>query len=187
MQSDQRPVEYFQTYSAAGELLDLVPRDQVHAEGLWHCSAHVLLFNSADELLLQRRSRDKDLYPNCWDYSAGEHLMPGETFSQGAGRGLLEELGLQVEALVKMGEVKKETWSGSGFTDCSIFQGFVARANGNVVFALDEVAEVRWIAISQLRKLLESETQTFTPWSVPHLVNSQIALDSLLEFESAAE
>ena len=71
MQSDERAVEYFQTYSDAGEPLELVPRDQVHAQGLWHCSAHVLLFNSVGELLLQRRSKNKDLYPNCWDYSVG--------------------------------------------------------------------------------------------------------------------
>ena len=187
MQSDERAVEYFQTYSGTGEPLSLVSRDQVHAQGLWHCSAHVLLFNSADKLLLQRRSKDKDLYPNCWDYSVGEHLMPGETFRQGVERGLLEELGLRVKTLVSWGEVKQETWSGSGFIDCSIFQGFVARANDNVVFASDEVAQVCWVALSELHKLLAAEAESCTPWSVPHLANSQLALKKVSEFESSAE
>ena len=187
MQSDERAVEYFQTYSDAGEPLGLVPRDQVHAQGLWHCSAHVLLFNSVGELLLQRRSKDKDLYPNCWDYSVGEHLMPGETFRQGVERGLYEELGLRVKTLVSWGEVKRETWSGAGFKDCSIFQGFVARTNGNVAFASDEVAQVSWVALPELHKLLETEAESFTPWSVPHLANSQLALEKLLGFDSAAE
>ncbi len=180
-------VEYFQTYSDAGEPLGLVPRYQVHAQGLWHCSAYVLLFNSADELLLQRRSKDKDLYPNCWDYSVGEHLMPGETFRQGVERGLLEELGLQVKALVSWGEVKRATWSGSGFIDCSIFQGFVARANGNVTYTLDEVAQVSWVAKAKLQKLLAAEAEIFTPWSLPHLAASQAALEKLLAFEATAE
>ena len=179
--------EYFQTYSDAGEPRDLVPRNQVHALGLWHCSAHVLLFNAEDELLLQRRSKDKDLYPNCWDYSVGEHLVPGETFRQGVKRGLLEELGLQVNTLVSWGEVKRETWSGIGFIDCSIFQGFVARANGDVAIMRGEVAQVKWVSLSELSKLLESEVDLFTPWSLPHLANSQVGLEVLLEFESAAE
>ena len=180
-------VEYFQTYSDAGELRDLVPRNQVHALGLWHCSAHVLLFNAEDELLLQRRSKDKDLYPNCWDYSVGEHLVPGETFRQGVERGLLEELGLQVNTLVSWGEVKRETWSGIGFIDRSIFQGFVARANGDLAIMGGEVAQVKWVSLSELSKLLESEVAFFTPWSIPHLANSQVALEMLVEFESAAE
>ena len=187
MQSNDEAVEFFQTYSDAGEPLGLLSRDQVHTQGLWHCSAHVLLFNSADELLLQCRSKDKDLYPNCWDYSVGEHLLPKETFRQGVERGLLEELGLRVKTLVSWGDVKRATWTGVGFKDCSIFQGFVARTNANIAFASDEVAQVRWVALPELFNLLESTVDLFTPWSVPHLANSQMALEKLWAFESAAE
>lgn len=187
MQSNDEAVEFFQTYSDAGEPLGLLSRDQVHTQGLWHCSAHVLLFNSADELLLQCRSKDKDLYPNCWDYSVGEHLRPNETFRQGVERGLLEELGLRVKTLVCLGDVMRATWSGTDFKDCSIFQGFVARANANIAFASEEVAQVRWVALPELGNLLESTVDLFTPWSVPHLANSQMALDKLRAFETAEE
>jgi isopentenyl-diphosphate delta-isomerase len=187
MQSGETKVEYFQTYNDAGESLGLVPRNQVHAQGLWHCSAHVLLFNMAGELLLQRRAEDKDLYPGCWDYSVGEHLMPGETFRQGVERGLHEELGLQINVIVSLGEIKKETWSGAGFIDRSIFQGFVARVSGSIVISRSEVAQVKWVSPSELTRLIETEAELFTPWSLPHLVNGQVALDRLLDFESTAE
>jgi isopentenyldiphosphate isomerase len=182
VQFSEPAIEYFQTYSDAGAPLGLMPRDQVHAQGLWHCSAYVLLFNDADELLLQLRAEDKDLYPSYWDYSVGEHLKPGETYEQGAMRGLLEELGIEVDVLVSLGDIEKASWSGPGFKDCSIFRGFAARSNNPIRSESEEISQVRWIASPELGKLLKGEVDVFTPWSLPHLANSQRALAALSKF-----
>ena len=59
--------------------LGTAPRSRVHAEGLWHKSAQVFLFDgSGPRLYLQRRVDDKDVCPGLWDQSAAEHLKPGE-------------------------------------------------------------------------------------------------------------
>jgi isopentenyl-diphosphate delta-isomerase len=179
--------EYFPTYDDAGNPLGVVTRGQVHTQGLWHCSAHVLLFNTDDELLLQRRGEHKDLYPNCWDYSVGEHLKVGESYQQGARRGLQEELGLEGVTLVSVSGVEKATWSGANFIDRSMFQGFTARAKRALDVANDEVAEVKWIGLSELTKLLIQREELFTPWSLPHLANAQSVLEKLSQFEAVAE
>ncbi len=87
--------ELFPTYSATGAAGPLVPRAQVHQQGLWHKAAQVLVFYPNGALLMQQRSASKDLYAQLWDYSVGEHLQPGESYAQAAARGLAEELGLR--------------------------------------------------------------------------------------------
>jgi isopentenyldiphosphate isomerase len=185
MSLSDEAVEYFQTYDDSGDALGLVARDQVHAQGLWHCSAHVLLFNDTDKLLLQRRSSDKDLFADCWDYSVGEHLLPGETFEQGMRRGLVEELGVEEVVLVKIDKAQKARWSGSGFVDSSIFQSFAGRAISQVVCNECEVAQVQWLALADIHILIDRQPEIFTPWSLPHLANAQDFLNSLSELEAS--
>ncbi|MCR9277645.1 MAG: NUDIX domain-containing protein [Pseudomonadaceae bacterium] len=87
-------IELFETWDEDGTSTGLVPRDEVHRTGLLHRSCYVMLTTSDGELIVQQRSTQKDLYPDCWDYTVGEHLLPGEAFIDGARRGLLEELGI---------------------------------------------------------------------------------------------
>lgn len=87
------------------ELLDIVDNNDVvigqatRAEchtntALIHRAAHVLVFNSSGELLLQKRSADKDIQPDKWDSSVGGHLAQGESYLAAAYREMAEELGL---------------------------------------------------------------------------------------------
>lgn len=98
--------EQFETFDDTGEPMGLVPRSRVHREGLWHRAVHVYLFRSDGRLLLQRRQRDKDICPGAWDLSAAEHLKPGETFRQGAIRGLQEELNVKGVELTPLGDIR---------------------------------------------------------------------------------
>jgi isopentenyldiphosphate isomerase len=46
--------------------------------GLFHRVAHVLVYNSAGELLIQKRMPNKDIEGSKWDLSCAEHVQPGE-------------------------------------------------------------------------------------------------------------
>jgi len=90
------------------ELLDIVDeqdqvvgqasRAEIHAKGLAHRACHMLLFNSAGQLFLQKRSMLKDEAPGLWDSSAAGHVDAGELYIDCAVRELEEELGLKVDA-----------------------------------------------------------------------------------------
>mmetsp|Transcript_4987 Transcript_4987/g.21549 ORF Transcript_4987/g.21549 Transcript_4987/m.21549 type:complete len:152 (-) Transcript_4987:1841-2296(-) len=90
---------------AETELLDVVDefnnvlrqelRGVVHAQGLLHRAVHVVVFNSTEQVLLQKRSAMKKLGPNCWDLSCAEHLVVGESYEKAAVRGLSEELNIK--------------------------------------------------------------------------------------------
>ena len=68
---------------------------EVH-EGERLLVVHALVLNSRNELLIQRRSPNKDRYPGCWDVSSGGFVQSGENSAAAAIRELREETGLEV-------------------------------------------------------------------------------------------
>ena len=87
--------EAFAVVDANDRVVGASPRATVHANNLLHRAVHILLFNDAGELFLQKRSRLKDRHPNVWDSSAAGHVDVGEEYDQAAERELTEELGVR--------------------------------------------------------------------------------------------
>ena len=158
--------EHFEIFTEAGELLGTAPRSQVHAEGLWHKSAQVFLFDSEGRLYLQRRADDKDVCPGMWDQSAAEHLTPGETYLQGARRGLAEELGISGVELTPLGEpfAGRLDQDELGIHDYELQQAFTGIWDGPVQPDPAEVAEVRSISLAALARWVQASAEDFTPW-----------------------
>ena len=79
---------------------EIKPRALVHRDGDLHGASHVFLARlrgGRAELLLQKRSAQKDSFPGLYDISAAGHLDPGEDFAAAARRELAEELGVTGE------------------------------------------------------------------------------------------
>jgi len=68
-------------------------RAEVHRDGDWHRAFHLWVMHPDGSVLLQRRSRSKDLAPGRVDVSVAGHVRPGETWID-ALREADEELGL---------------------------------------------------------------------------------------------
>lgn len=87
--------EIFDVCDAQDRVIGQAPRGEVHARRLLHRAVHIWVFNSRGDLLLHRRSAQKDEYPLCYTSSASGHLAAGEDYGVAAVRELQEELGLQ--------------------------------------------------------------------------------------------
>jgi isopentenyl-diphosphate delta-isomerase type 1 len=162
-------LELFETYDAQQQPLGLMPRDEVHAKGLWHRSSQVFVFDRRQRLLIQQRAANKDLYADLWDYSVGEHLQPGETFIDGAYRGLQEELGITNVSLAKLGGERWMSFSGKNYTDCEIQQAFSCTYDGPLTVDTVEVQTTRYIEMASLQQWIEESPQSFTPWLLADL------------------
>lgn len=80
-----------------GIIIGKKSKKEAHKDGSWHQAAHVWIYNSKGELLLQLRARDKDNYPGMWDISAAGHIALGENPDDCALREIYEEIGLKAK------------------------------------------------------------------------------------------
>jgi isopentenyl-diphosphate delta-isomerase len=158
--------EPFEIFTFTGRPIGIRRRGDVHRSGDWHRAANVLLFDRLGRLYLQRRAADKDLWPDAWDVSVGEHLKPGETFVDGARRGLAEELGVSGVALTPLGDIVHATVAlpADDVLDNELQQSFTGTYDGTITPDPAEVAAVRAIDRRTLVEELRRGDERYTPW-----------------------
>ena len=93
----QNSDELFDVVDEQDRVIRQAPRREVHAQGWLHRAVHVLVFNRAGQVFLQKRSMSKDKSPGLWDSSCSGHLDAGEEYDRAAWRELQEEIGLFLE------------------------------------------------------------------------------------------
>ena len=88
-------MEYFDILNEFGEFTGKVmDRDTCHKEGFWHRAIYGFIINNDGDVLLQRRSKTKKLWPDLWDITAGGHVLTGEFGEQALIREVKEETGI---------------------------------------------------------------------------------------------
>jgi isopentenyldiphosphate isomerase len=110
--------------------------------GLRHRAAHILVFNSQHELLLQKRTLTRDINPGLWDTSAAGHVGFGESYDECARRELAEELGISAPGefryLFKLQALPHTGWE--------FIQVYRANHDGALIPDSREIAEIRWFS-----------------------------------------
>ncbi len=66
-----------------------------HKEGLLHRAISVIIFNSKNELLIQKRAINKYHSGGLWTNTCCSHPKPNENTQQAAERRLMEEMGIR--------------------------------------------------------------------------------------------
>ncbi len=160
------PEEEFDVFDEDGVHIGRAPRSEVHRRGLWHKAVNVLLFASDGRLYLQRRAASKDVWPDAWDVSVGEHLQPGEAPLDGAHRGLMEELGVSGVTLARLGEQTRARIEIAlqGIHDCELQQSFTGTYDGPIHPDAAEVALVKLIDRETLAHDVSRAPESYTPW-----------------------
>ena len=134
-----------------------VERCFAHRNGIRHRTAHVWLFRKRDgetEILLQKRSENKDSFPGCYDISSAGHIPAGIGYIPSALRELSEELGLTLpESALEYCGIKRvsvdDCFHGVPYHDrqvTRIYMVWYAPEMGDFVLQEEEVSEVRWMA-----------------------------------------
>lgn len=78
------------------QVISAMSRREIHARSLRHRAVHILVTDRRGRVLLQKRSKHKDVHPGAWDTSAAGHVDYGESYVLAAQRELKEELGIEL-------------------------------------------------------------------------------------------
>ena len=154
-------MEYLDIVDEKGEPTgEVIAREEAHARGIRHRTSHVWILRDrgeGTEVLLQKRTMNKDSFPGCYDISSAGHIPAGMGFTESALRELEEELGLTVkpEELVYCGDLtlcNETVFHGKPFKDNQFSRVFylIRDIDPDMLrLQADEVDCVRWLSLEK--------------------------------------
>ncbi len=153
----QHEDEHFDVVDDEDRRIGSAPRGVVHRDGLRHRAVHILVFNAAGELLLQKRSAWKDREPLKWDSSAAGHLEPGEDYANGARRETQEELGVCPD-LAPLGKIPACRNTGQEFVEV-----FTAAHEGPFILPPAEIEDAVFFPPEVIGPWIAARPEDFAP------------------------
>ncbi|MBU2946073.1 NUDIX hydrolase [Zobellia uliginosa] len=122
------------------ELIDILDADgnvtgktamksEAHRYGWFHPTVHIWFYTVSGRILIQQRSRNKDVFPLLWDVSVAGHIGSGEDIETSAIREIQEEIGVTIkpEALEKIGVFKSIHKHSEQLLDCEYHHTFLCK------------------------------------------------------------
>lgn len=154
----QMQIEWFDVVDESGAVEGRATRAHCHSGSkLLHPVVHVHVFNSAGELLLQKRKRTKDIQPGKWDTSVGGHIQAGEALEDAIQREVQEEIGISVDPsqLRPIGRYLFESE-----IEREYVYSFVCSHDGPFRIQEEEIDEVRFLTMAEIDALIAAGETT---------------------------
>ena len=146
---------------------ETISRQEAHSRGILHRTAHVWVIRETSgrtEILLQKRSEEKESFPGMFDTSSAGHIPAGEEPLPSALRELREELGIAAspDQLQYAGSFRiqyEKAFHGSLFRDNEVTRVYAYRqpvAIEDMRLQESEVSEVRWFDLDSVWDEIQS-------------------------------
>ena len=135
-------------------MIGCAPRSEVHGNpSLMHRVVHVLVLNKRREILLQRRSPNKDVAPGRWDTSVGGHVGVGEGLVLSSKREMQEELGV-----IPAGPLEfLYSYIHSNSYETELVSTFSCIHEEGFSFNPEEIDEIRFWSFDEIREVIGKE------------------------------
>jgi isopentenyldiphosphate isomerase len=145
--------EYLEIVDYKGEVIGSAPRSEIHGKpSLMHRVVHILVLNKEGEILLQKRSRNKDVAPGRWDTSVGGHVGLGEDLLSASKREMLEELGISGFELEYL-----YSYTHSNEYETELVTTYRCFCEGGFYFDRHEIDEIRFWSPDEIRDFIGKE------------------------------
>ncbi len=155
------PNEIFDIVDETDQVIGQAPRGRVHAEGLMHRAVHILVWNSRNEVFLQKRSMSKDQMPGVWTTSASGHVDSGEDYDTAAVRELGEELGIQIQGPEAMQLLFKHP--ACKHTGAEFIQVYHLVWDADMTLDPEEIDAGAWYQPDALDALIREDRRNYAP------------------------
>ena len=150
----------------------IVSREKAHEEGIPHRTAHIWIIREKEgrvQILLQKRSQNKDSFPGKFDTSSAGHIQAGDEPLESALRELKEELGISAvpEQLHFAGTFPisfAKEFHGKMFRDEEIAFVYIYKEPVNtdeLILQTEEVESVQWFELEEVCEKCEKHRDIF--------------------------
>jgi isopentenyl-diphosphate Delta-isomerase len=158
---------------------------KAHAgSGTLHRAVSVLVYRKTKgviELLLQKRSSQKPLWPLYWSNTICTHPKLAESYPECAVRRLYEEMGIKVPAsdLQFIFKLNYHAKYNELLSENELDGVFVAKWNGKLKINPEEVAESRFTSLIEVQVDIKNNADIYTPWFIKLMQNKRL-IDALI-------
>ena len=153
------------------EIIDLYNKDRTKTrkttergkaipKGLYRLVVHAAIFNNEGKMLIQKRAKEKSLWPDLWDISVGGSCIHGESSSYGMQREIKEELGIDID----LKDVRPSfTFNfDNGFDDIYLIQKDIKLED--CILQKEEVSEIKYATYEEFIELMnQGKAITYYP------------------------
>ena len=160
-------MEYFDVLNEYGEFTGKVAtREECHKNGYWHRAVYAFIIDNNGNVLLQKRSANKKLWPNMWDVTVGGHVDRGEFGRQALIRETKEELGIEIsdediKYLVGSTSINEQgDIINKHYNECYLITKNIDVSN--IVIQKEEVSEVKYFSREELIKRIDNNYEGLT-------------------------
>lgn len=145
----------------------------VHENDRLHRAFSVFIV-SEGKMLIQKRNKNKYHSGGLWANACCSHPRFGEELSDAVQRRLKEELGISVPVRNLFSFIYRTVFD-NGLTEYECDHVFIAEYSGEVFLSEDEIEEVKWISLEDLKNDVLNDPGAYAAWFI-------IALPRVLEY-----
>lgn len=160
-------MEYFDVLNVWGEFTGKIEtREICHEQGLWHRAVYGFIFNKEGDVLLQKRSVNKKLWPSLWDVTAGGHVLAGEFGMQAIIREIKEELNIDVnEDEVKYLVCSTSSGQKGNIINNHFNEAFIINKDidiSQIKLQKEEVSDIKWFTKKEILDRINNNYEGIT-------------------------
>jgi isopentenyl-diphosphate delta-isomerase len=154
-----------------GNAVGTAPREEVHTGRTpLHLAFSCYVLGPDGRVLLSRRALGKRSWPGVWTNSFCGHPRPGEDPVAAVHRYAARELGTTLEDLrCVLPGFRYRAVDASGVVENELCPVYVATGTEALDPHPDEVAELRWLTVQELRDAVATVPWALSPWLVEQL------------------
>ena len=143
--------------------IGLMDKLEAHEKGALHRAVSVFIFNSDNQLLIQRRSLEKYHTPGIWSNTACSHPRNNESTILCANRRVFEEMGV-LTRIIPIFSFLYEAELSSDLIEHELDHVFIGFTNKKPNPNPEEVCDWKYIDETSLKKLFDDTPEAFSPW-----------------------
>ena len=151
-------LEYFDVVNEKDEVIGKIPENEQHNVNPSELRfINILIKDDKNKIIVPKRSSNRKIFPNCYDFSVGGHVNSGETYEQAAYRELEEELGIKSVTLKKIAYFNPYNSKSNTFQTV-----YTLNYNAKIInYDKNGISKIFYMTVQEIQDLMNKQPQLF--------------------------